>query len=295
MRYLAQSSLALIGLALAAPSGAIAQNAPPGFRAAAVEPSGSAPAGLDGQAMPSSAPGSAALPVVMGNNGQPVAVTPPSASNSGHKHKGRTFCARCAKVEDAKIKGMPPVQLVGCAHSSNGACSACRAAWALPGPVTVMSAPPAPAAAEPGRAVASAPAPSGNRIARRGSPASAPAGPSMDDQEGPAPIGVIQANYAQGGPAGMPSGMQGAYSGPSSMPGRAVAESGAGRTPYAPKSGPNPHPHIISHLFGFSGLFGGDNDNSRARRKAEAHAMIPYNNEGTPVNDLPAAMVYGRR
>ena len=82
-----------------------------------------------------------------------------------------------------------------------------------------------------------------------------------------------------------------------SAPGRAVAESTAGHEPYQAKSGGFPHPHILGHLFGWSGI-GAERAEEKARRKAEAHAMISYDangNSSTSVEDLPASVVYGKK
>ena len=61
------------------------------------------------------------------------------------------------------------------------------------------------------------------------------------------------------------------------------------------KSGGFPHPHILGHLFGWSGI-GAERAEEKARKKAEAHAMITYDSNGTaPVDELPASMVFGKK
>jgi len=264
MHRYARTSLALVGLALAAPAAAPAQDAPAGYRPAAAM----AAPGLDGQPMAAPAP------------------APPAK----HAHKGRVLCARCMKAKEAQAQ-MVPGQIVACAHSKNGVCTTCAALLALPGTVT-MGPPPmavaaAPSGGAPGRAVVA------------GGPASGVS--NAYDPSGmaePAPIGVMQANYAQAAPGGMtPNGspMMGAMP---SQPGRAVASSGhdagPGPAPMQRKSGDFPHPHIIGHLLGFTGI-GSEHRQEREARKKEAHAMISYDAPGATVNELPASVVYGKR
>ena len=270
MHCLARTSLGMLGLALIAPMGVGAQDvsssAPAGYQAAAPSVS-PAPVGLDGKPIPA------------------------SPAPAPHKHTGRTLCAKCAAKAQAQANAMPPGKIVGCAHSKNGVCTACQAALNMPGQFVVMGAP-APAPEAPGRAVASShPSPSAAHMASR--PGRAVASSSYDGPSGdPTPVGVIQANFS---PAAT-SATSAAYANPASQPGRAVAESNAGHDPYQAKSGGFPHPHILGHIFGWSGL-GAERAEERARKKAEAHAMIPYENgaEAAPVNDLPASMVYGKK
>jgi hypothetical protein len=113
----------------------------------------------------------------------------------------------------------------------------------------------------------------------------------------PAPVGVIQAGYSQSagtmpmqGPMMSPAGMQAA------APGRAVAESTPGRDLVAPKSNNGfPHPHILGHLFGWSGI-GTERRQEKAFKKAETHAMLTYDpNAPTGVSELPASAVFGKQ
>jgi hypothetical protein len=106
----------------------------------------------------------------------------------------------------------------------------------------------------------------------------------------PTPVGVVQAGFSQGGPMGMPS----AVGDPSTAPGRAVAEAGPGPAPYRHSPTSSSNPHILGHLFGWSG-FGAGRADARMQRKLETHAMISYDNDGTTVNELPASAVYGRK
>jgi hypothetical protein len=251
LKCLARSSLALLGLSMVAPSGVQAQNvAPPAPGVYPAQP------GLDGQ----------------------ILMAPPASAAAPHKHKGKTLCARCAAAQDPR--NMPPVRVISCAHSRNGACPTCQALLAMPGQVVMMGSPTPPQA--PGRAVVSSGGPPPAVAGRM------PAGPSDGPASDPAPIGVVRAGYANGPPTANSGAAQ-----PSS-PGRAVAEAGPGSSPYRPKTEPGISPNVIGHLFGFAGI-GSGRARETARRKAEAHAMIQYNNEGPTVTDLPASAVYGRR
>jgi hypothetical protein len=169
---------------------------------------------------------------------------------------------------------MPPGKIVGCEHSKNGVCTKCKALLDGPGTFVQMAAP----ASAPGRAVASS-------------------APSVADEgmAEPAPVGVVQAGYSQGygtmpmqAAAGMPA--------QANAPGRAVAESSAAHDIYHEKSnGGFPHPHILGHLFGWSGI-GSERREEQARKKAEAHAMISYDpNAPTGVSELPASTVFGKQ
>ncbi len=183
--------------------------------------------------------------------------------------------------------------VVGCAHSKNGVCTACRAALNMPGQLVTAPQP----GEVPGRAVASgSPSPSAYDV-RTGRPI-----PSSAYDTGlgePAPVGVVQANFSQGGPMGYSPANP-----PQAMaPGRAVAESSPsssnlGNDPYQAKSGPFPHPHILGHLFGWSGL-GAEKKEAKAWKKAEAHASITYDADGNPgpgpVDELPASTVFGKK
>ena len=262
MRSLARTSLGMLGLALIAPMGVNAQNvpsaAPAGYQPAAAV--AAAPTGLDGQALPAPAP----------------------AVGAPHKHRGRVLCAKCAAKQAASL---PPGRIVGCEHSKNGVCTACAAALNMPGQFVVSTGRPVEA---PGRAVASnGSSPSGHAAQPGGN---GPAVAYDNSMAEPTPVGVVQANFSQAAPMGAP-----AMNVPqASQPGRAVAESTSGRDPYQAKSGSFPHPHIIAHLFGLTGI-GAERAEEKARRKAEAHAMISYDAGSAPVEELPASMVFGKK
>ena len=220
-----RSSFALVGLGLtlAAPAASVAQDAPAGYRPAQAAP-------------------------VVGPDGKPMTVmAAPAPAAAPHKHLGRILCAKCAAK--ARKSEMPEGQIVACAHSKNGVCTACAALLAMPGPVTIGTPGPAVAASPssaPGRAV----------VASSGAPAARSASGVQVAYDGsgmaePAPIGVMQANYAQPMPGGMaPAGAPMMAPG---QPGRAVVDVGPGQDPIQKKSGAFPHPHIIGHLFGFAG------------------------------------------
>ena len=277
MRSFARTSLGLLGLALMASGVASAQDAstamPSGYRPYAGPADSSTPAsasvaptGLDGRAMP--------------------------AAEAPHKHKGRMICAKCAAKAKmpAGTNAMPPGTIVGCEHSKNGVCTACQAALNMPGTFSVAG---AKSAEAPGRAVASSgPAPMASPSAYASGVARAD---SMEaGMAEPAPIGVVQANFSQGGPMAAPAGAAMAPHG-AMAPGRAMVESNAGRDPYQAKSGPFPRPHILGHLLGFSGI-GAERAEEKARRKSESHAMISYGDgAAAPVEELPAAMVFGKK
>lgn len=319
MRSLARTSLGMLGLALMAPGVVGAQDAPPSY-----------PSGYQPVAPSASAPPSGYYQPVAPATYQPIAPatpaqapTPAPAVEPPHQHKGRVLCAKCAAKMQASNPAMAgkivacehwngrdadticpkcrskfaatgnnamiPGKIVGCEHSKNGVCTACRAALNMPGEFVMAGAKPAEA---PGRAVASSGTGASTNVARGVSP-----GYDAGMSE-PAPVGVVQANFSQqAGPMGYSS--ANAAQAPASAPGRAVAESSnVGNDPYQSKSGPFPHPHIIGHLLGWSGL-GAEKKEAKARKKAEAHAMISYDESGNaspaPVSELPASTVFGKK
>ena len=129
-----------------------------------------------------------------------------------------------------------------------------------------------------------------NQYAAQSAPVSAVYDPSMIAD--PAPIGVMQTNYAQPGMA--PAAPSSVPTATSLQPGHALAESGASPAPFQHRPTSSKNPRIISHLLGFRDPTAEWRD-MRAQKKTEAHASIPYDTEGTTVNELPASAVYGRR
>ena len=277
MRTLVRMNVAVMGLSAAFVPGFLSAQTP--------APAGYAPA-------PSAYMSAPQPPMAAKAAGKPVAAPAP------HKHKGRMICANCAKKQEA----MPAERIVACAHSKNGVCPTCQALLAMPGTVTIGAPAPAPAmsnapAEAPGRAVvSSSPVPTANANA----PAMAVYDPSSMPE--PAPVGVMQANYAR--PGAMPGGMPGAMpAGASSIPtagslqpGHSIAAAGpagASPAPFQHKNTSSKNPKVISHLLGF-GDFGAEWREQRANKKSQAHASIPYNSEGTTINEIPASMVYDR-
>jgi hypothetical protein len=261
----------MLAFGLIAPLSASAQqfytSAPAGYQPAGAVPAASAPAPSQPAvgAMSTAAPTQAAAPAPA-----PAVVD----ASIPHVHKRGKICPACAAKQAGE---MPPGQIVACAHSKNGVCSACAAAMNMPGTWVQAGAAPAPAVAAPGRAMAASNA-------------------EMDGMSDPAPVGVVQAGYSQS--AGsmamqapmMAPGMQ------ANAPGRAVAESTPGRELYQrPGNGGFPRPHILGHLFGWSGI-GAERREERAFKKSEAHAMITYDpNAPTGVSELPASTVFGKQ
>jgi hypothetical protein len=280
MRHFARTSLGMLALGLIAPITASAQDgatvlsggylsavapaAPAGYQpASAVQPSNAGPVGPDGKPLAASA-----------------APAPGTAPALKHIHRWRTVCPACAaKTAGPKPSAvMPPGTIVGCSHSKNGVCTACKAALEMPGEFVQAS---ASAPSAPGRAVATSAAP-----ARVG---------GYDDPMGdPAPVGVVRAGYSQSYgtmPMQPPVGAAAA----ANAPGRAVAESSPTHDFYQTKSNNGfPHPHIIGHIFGWSGLRA-EMDEKKAWKKAEEHARLTYDpNAPSGVSELPASTVFGK-
>ena len=250
--------------------------------------------------------------MMIGMDGKPVAVQPvaavagqaapapnqmmvPAQAAAPHKHRLRSVCASCMKKQQA----MPVERIVACAHSKNGVCPTCQALLAMPGAVTVGAPAPAPTGEAPGRAVVSntptpTMAPGAAQYAAQSGPVSAVYDPSQ--MPGPTPIGVMQANFAQpGAMAGaMPAAPSSVPTASSLQPGHAVAEAGNTPAPFMRKSTSSNNPMIITHLLGFRN-YAADWREQHNNKKNQAHASIPYNNDGTTINELPASVVYGRQ
>ena len=256
--------------------------------AQAPAPAGYAPAPAGYATAPTQIVGQDGRVMTLPAMAQPAAAPAPAAASHNHKHRGRTLCAACARKEQMAMGE----RIIACAHSKNGVCPSCQALLAMPGAITVG----APAAGEaPGRAVASnMPAPgAGNPAMMAARSGAMPAVYDPSSTPEPTPIGVMQTTYAQ--PGAMPAAPSSVPTATSMQPGHAVAESmGASPAPFQQKPTSSRNPKVIGHLLGFSGL-GAEFREQRAQRKSEAHASIPYNNDGTTVNEIPASMVYGRR
>jgi 2-oxoglutarate dehydrogenase E2 component (dihydrolipoamide succinyltransferase) len=260
MRCLALTGLALVGLAALAPVAAQAQ-----MQSMPTNATG------DYQPVPASNPAPAAAPAP---EAQPAPAPAPVPAAAPHKHKGRVLCAACMAKAEKKMVA-PPGKIIACAHSKNGVCSACRAALEMPGPMVMMG---------PNDPVAPM---SGGSTMIAG--ASAPGRAVVADAGDPMPVGVMQANYSQGGPAAASSSTMAA----ALAPGRAVASSTVGPEIYQRGGNGFPRPHILGHLFGWS--YFNDGRKMQEERKSQSHASIPYNNEGTTITDVPASVIYGKR
>ncbi len=269
MRSLVCSSLALMGLSAAlAPAVAHAQ---------AAAPAGYAPSAANGVMM-------------MGMDGKPLAVQPVMAvqpAPAPHTHKFRTMCASCMKktasgagradhrlrpLEERRLPDLPGFARDARSrhHGSRSAGSGGRGSRTGDGQQHPRS--------------------GWSESVRRPDPAVYD--PSSTPE--PTPVGVMQTNYAQPGAA--PAAPSSIPTASSLQPGHAIAAAGPGANPapfqHKPTSSKNPH--IIGHLLGYSGI-GSEWRDQRAQKKAQAHASIPYNNEGTTINELPASMVFGRQ
>jgi hypothetical protein len=261
MQRFARTKLALVGLSVAGPLSAHAGDIPSyangGFKSPAPAQAPARVVGLDGRVIQVGTPG-----------GMPLAPAP-------------------RVMTEAEARAMtPPPRIVACAHSQHGVCKECQAVLDMPGTVTMMAAPAAPTmAGAPGRAVASAPgrAAAGGEMVQMAGP-----------QDGPMPIGVMQANYQQGGAAAMPAPTAPATA-RTGAPGHASAalHPDAGNAPYQ-KPSKELRPSVLGHLFGWS-YIGKDRRDARDLRSSQAHASIRYGDEGKTVEELPASMVYGPR
>jgi hypothetical protein len=179
----------------------------------------------------------------------------------GHMRRGQGPIPTAGLPEGSRI--------VGCAHSSNGVCATCKALLELPGEVTYIT-PGAPTvvAGTPGRAVATDAMP-GHAVAAVGEPE---------------PIGVMRTNYSANAPAGA-----------AARPAQPVMPAEPGKGPYLGEQR-EAKPHILGHLFGFSVMERDLHDKlgEKDRKKREKHAAISYESTDGKVQELPAAMVYGR-
>jgi hypothetical protein len=292
MRYFARTSLGMLALGLIAPITASAQYgdaamasggylpAPQPAQSAAPDDSPSAPpAGYQSASAVRSSGMTSAKP-------GPASTAPASTPELKHIHRWRTICPACA----AKSAGpkptavsMPPGRIVGCAHSSNGVCTKCKALLEMPGTFVQAG---TPAADAPGRAVVS-----------NGESGKAAEVAEYGPMAEPAPVGVVQAGYAQSYgtmPMQAPAGM----AVQTNAPGKAVAEATPtqSRDFYHEKSNNGfPHPHILGHLFGWSGI-GSERREQEKWKKAEAHARETYDpNAPTGVSELPASSVFGKQ
>ena len=112
----------------------------------------------------------------------------------------------------------------------------------------------------------------------------------------PAPVGVVQANFSQGGPTMMP-GAAAAYAPQAMPPGRAVAESSPGPRPVSGQERHVPPPARPRSPASAGRAWARRRRRPRPVKKAEAHAMISYDEERrpAPVDEIPASMVFDKK
>jgi hypothetical protein len=224
------------------------------------------------------------------------AAVPQAAQAAGHNHKGLfgwRHCVECQRAYAKKHYGVdvppPPSSPAAAAlagpivhdHNHGVPCAACQAATVVSGPVSVVESYP------PGHAVVGGPVLAGNL----------PPGYAVVGGDGPVPAGVDPA------PVGVSRAVQSQWNNPrlASMPPR------AGAAPYDPSVQPSSmippqtaldtqtstRPHILSHLFGFGGIRQHIRE-EREDKERSVHASIAYDTSTQPVNEVPAAAVYGK-
>ncbi len=224
------------------------------------------------------------------------AAVPQAAQVAGHHHKGLfgwRHCVECQRAYAKKHSGVdvpPPPSTAEAAamagpivhdHSHGTGCAACQAAVVVSGPESVVESYP------PGHAIVGGPVLSGNL----------PPGYAVVGGGGPVPAGVDPA------PVGVSRAVQSQWNNPrlASMPPR------AGAAPFDPSVQPSSmippqtaldtqtstRPHILSHLFGFGGIRQHIRE-EREDKERSVHASIAYDAPTQPVNELPAAAVYGK-
>jgi hypothetical protein len=291
MRHFARTSLGMLALGLIAPITASAQYGGTSTASGGYLPVAQPSQPSHSDDSPSAAPAGYQPASAVQSSGmatsKPAAASTAPAPELKHIHRWRTICPACAaKSAGPKPQGvgMPPGKVVGCEHSKNGVCTQCKALLEKDGQWVVQGG--TPVADAPGRAVVS------NGESGKAAEV-ADYGPMAD----PAPVGVVQAGYAQSYgtmPMQAPAGMAAQVN----APGKAVAEStpSQSRDFYHEKSNNGfPHPHILGHLFGWSGI-GAERREQEKWKKAEAHARETYDpNAPTGVSELPASAVFGKQ
>ena len=223
------------------------------------------------------------------------AVVPQAAQVAGHHHKGLfgwRHCVECQREYAKKRHGVdvpPPPSTAEAVmagpivhdHNHGAGCAACQAGTVVSGPVSVVESYP------PGHAVVGGPVLAGNLRP----------GYAVVGGGGPAPAGVDPA------PVGVSRAVQSQWNNPriASMPPR------AGVAPYdrsvqassmippqtALDTQTTTRPHILSHLFGI-GEISRHIREAREDKERDAHASIAYDTPSQPVNEVPAAVVYGK-
>ncbi len=243
-------------------------------------------------------------PAPMANSYQAAPMANSNQVPPQHHHKGifgRRHCVECQRAE-ARRHGFdipPPPSFVpgaavqGQAVMAPGArCATCEGA-VVSGPVmnadphapgyTVVGGPTAMAGEAPGYAVV------GGNVAMAGAPGYAVVGGAAAGAE-PSPIGVARSTQppwadprmaAYGAPPGA-----GGYD-PAVMPSSIPPPQNG-----IPSSG-NERKHIVRHILGLP-TFGAHRREEEEKARAK-HAAIAYDQQNTPVTELPASMVYGNK
>ncbi len=231
-----------------------------------------------------------------------AAVPPPSdtavpqtAQAAGHHHKGLfgwRHCVECQRAWAKRHDGVdvpPPPSTPAAAmagsivhdHNHASGCAVCQAGTIVSGPISVVESYP------PGHAMVGGPTlagglPPGYAVAGGGGPPMAAGDPT--------PVGVSRAGMTQwNNPrlASMPARGGVASYDPSVMPSSMIPAQ------TALDSQTTTRPHILGHLFGIGGISRRIRE-SRDDKGREAHASIAYDSPSHPVNELPAAVVYGK-
>lgn len=290
MRRLARTGLAVLGLALATPTGVWAD--PPSLPGLSNPAPGSPmdlpPGGPLNLAPSSPASFSPAAPTTLAPT-SPKRTAPRSrvkakaTVSKSHKHRRGLFgtpckcvdCQRAAVLAKDGVHVPPPPGDPNMMMSESvvvaGKCATCEAqagTVVMQGPVTVVE-----AGNMPGRAVVGGQAP-GYAVVGEQVPMSEPA-----------PVGVVSARLG----GGMP---QSNFGGPAAPRDTQVMTSSIAPSPVRPPG--HNRPHVISHLLGIEAI-GKRQRQARERAKEAHHASIPYGPQAEQVvTDLPASVVYGR-
>ena len=165
-------------------------------------------------------------------------------------------------------------------HNHGAGCAAGQAGTVVSGPVSVVESYP------PGHAVVGGPVLAGNLPPGHAVVGGGPAPAGVD----PTPVGVSRAVHSQwNNPrlASMPPRAGVAPSDPSVQPSSMIPPQTALDTQTTTR------PHILSHLFGIGGISRHIRE-AREDQERDAHASIAYDTPSQPVNEVPAAVVYGK-
>jgi hypothetical protein len=218
------------------------------------------------------------------NHANPMDMAPQQAPAQPHHHKGlfgRRHCVECqrayAKAHDGVDVPAPPSlepEMHGAVVRNGAYCPTCQGNMVVSEPVSSHD----PHA--PGYAVVGGPG--GPEV-----PGYAVVGEALVGSE-PVPVGVAKP-HTHGATDPRMAAMSG-RSGPGTVDPSVVPTNLPPQA--AITSPPSSRPHIISHLFGLPLI--GTHRREREEKEREKHASIAYGQNGTPVADLPASVVYGK-